>query len=327
MNNKLKDTMLMKTNAHFVNNPGWGISFMIDGHKFHAKEGSDLCDLVRSMVMGSVDSIKKAIDIRGYEENTVYNRCNELYVKRNSGTAIFDQSNLFEAVKKSTKDTSTKITKKMVGESKMAELKQQKKEIKTENPSAKVINVNIAQELSKLETPKQKVEVIREVVSKPSVVEELLGKKDENKSKKSNKEVVNIAERLKESEKKVNKPISEEESIYMQYMNKLKELKVEKLSRDEARRYKVRTESPLFNKSHSTFLKMYEEWKEKQMTKLNEDTIESVFKKYESKLLELHIDKLKRDDARKMHINYSKYTAGNYGMFLDLYAKWKAKNS
>lgn len=325
---KLRDTMLMKTNAHFVNNPGWGISFMIDGHKFHAKEGSDLCDLVRSMVMGSVESIKKAIDIRGYEENIVYNRCNELYTKRSSGTAIFDQSNLFEAVKKSTKDTSTKITKKMVGETKMAELKQQKKEIKTENPSAKVINVNIAQELSKLETPRQKVEVVREVVSSPSVVETLLDRKPKvNPVKiKVEKPAVDIMKKLKESVAKTE-PVSEEETIYMQYMNKLKELNAEKLSRDEARRYKVKTESPLFKKSHSTFLKMYEEWKEKQMTKLNEDTIESVFKKYESKLLELQVEKLKRDDARKMHINYAKYTAGNYGMFLDLYAKWKAKNS
>ena len=148
---KLRDTMLMAANAHFINKPDWGITFMIDNHKFYAKEGSDLCDLVRSMVMGSIESIKKAIDLRGYEEGVIYTRTNELHVKRSKGTAIFDQSNLFETIQKEVKNpSSNKLTKKLVGETKLTEMKRNADdEMKPESPTARVVSVNIAHELAK----------------------------------------------------------------------------------------------------------------------------------------------------------------------------------
>ena len=53
--------------------------------------------------------------------------------------------------------------------------------------------------------------------------------------------------------------------------------------------------------------------------------VEAVFKDYESKLLKMHVDKIKRDDARKMGIKYRVVSKDNYGMFLEMYRNWKLK--
>lgn len=397
---KLKDTMLMKTDSHFINKPGWGISFMIDGHKFYAREGSDLCDLTRSIIMDSIDAIKKTIDLRQYLEGFVYSKANELTHKRQYGSVIFEQKDLFESIKTEAKGGQV-MTKKMAGsivqepkKSKpvkvnnndmLVDLEAELKEIssgyvkKDIQPVISEIKQVVKSDIEfddgyedksnfiermvniKKSAPSKKsdVEVIREVVKSPTVIESL----------KKEKQAVDILSNLKiekeepKEKKAFFKPSkaenmdvkgtvfnNEQIETFKNYAKKCSELKKDTLTRNETRNYQIKTESRLFNKSHPVFLKMYEEWKLQEAKKLEEakkavvkkvvakkpaskkvvakrsvPTLEDVFKSYDSLVMKLKVEKVSRDIVRQYHINYERFSNRSYTQFMEMYKNWKMK--
>ena len=329
---RIKDEMQMPINFHYVNKTGKGVALSIEGYKFAAKEGSDLCNLFRSIINGAIIELKRTIDVRHLQYGVLYDKHNETTLKRKGACGLFEQNTLFTPMlpkvdtgKHKLSNEKKDIVKSVIKETVKEEVIEkpvikpvQKKTVKetvVKTPSPKINTVNIVSRLNLL-----KAETIKPV-SKP-VIKTVLKTESEEILKKINKETVE----KKSVKETVSKPdiktvLTPEEEIFKEYEAKIKELNIEKLTRDDARKYHIRTESSLFNKSHASFLKAYSEWKENQ-TKKFAKAIEA-FKLYENKLNELNVEKINRDDARKYHIPYGPVSNNSYTIFLEMYNEWK----
>ena len=285
-----------------------GLFISVNGVKYYFMKNSDICGLMRSIIMSSVKEIQTTIKARRIKDNVKYTKANEMFIK---ATFTADDMELKE-------DYAMSFTKiKEIQEEKKKEQPEiiSNSEVSSDNDNTAEDNntsnifkpVNIREALKSCEPALKHIEkpIIEQIMEE--VKEEI---KEETVSEPIKEVVSEPVEKVKEAvkEETVPEPIKEVVSEPVKVEEKPKTVKSSKL-----KAVKKTTKS----KKDSNELKI-------GGYKITAKHI-SLFNQIKEACIDLGVSELKRDEARKYKIYYRNLNDGTWGVLREQYKTYMEK--
>ena len=281
-----------------------GLFISINGMKYYFMKNSDICGLMRSIIMSSVKEIQTTIKARRIKDNVKYTKANEMFIK---ATFTADDMELKE-------DYAMSFTKiKEIQEEKKKEQPEiiNNSEISSDNTNTVEHNntsnifkpVNIREALRTCEPALKHIE-------KP-IIEQIMEEVKEETVPEPIKEVV--SEPVKEVKEAVKEEIKEETVS--------EPVKVEE--KPKAAKKTVKSSKPKSVKKTSKSKKDSNELKIGGY-KITDKHI-SLFNQIKEACIDLGVSELKRDEARKYKIYYRNLNDGTWGVLREQYKTYMEK--
>ena len=298
-----------------------GLFISVNGMKYYFMKNSDICGLMRSIIMSSVKEIQTTIKARRIKDNVKYTKANEMFIK---ATFTADDMELKE-------DYAMSFTK-------IKEIQEEKKkkqvEIINNNETSSVNNTVEDNNTSNIFKPVDIREALRTCepalkhIEKP-IIEQIMEEVKEETVSEPIKEVV-VSEPVKDvkefvKEETVSEPIKEE--VVSEPVEEVKEetvsepIKVEE--KPKAVKKTVKSSKP---KSVKKPVKSKKDSKELKIGgyKITDKHI-SLFNQIKEACIDLGVSELKRDEARKYKIYYTKLNDGTWGVLREQYKTYMEK--
>lgn len=281
-----------------------GLFISVNGVKYYFMKNSDICGLMRSIIMSSVKEIQTTIKARRIKDNVKYTKANEMFIK---ATFTADDMELKE-------DYAMSFTKiKEIQEEKKKEQPEiiNNSEISSDNTNTVEHNntsnifkpVNIREALRTCEPALKHIE-------KP-IIEQIMEEVKEETVPEPIKEVV--SEPVKEVKEAVKEEIKEETVS--------EPVKVEE--KPKAAKKTVKSSKPKSVKKTSKSKKDSNELKIGGY-KITDKHI-SLFNQIKEACIDLGVSELKRDEARKYKIYYRNLNDGTWGVLREQYKTYMEK--
>ena len=314
-----------------------GLFISVNGMKYYFMKNSDICGLMRSIIMSSVKEIQTTIKARRIKDNVKYTKANEMFIK---ATFTADDMELKE-------DYAMSFTK-------IKEIQEEKKKKQVEiinNNETSSDNDNTVEDnnTSNIFKPVDIREALRTCepalkhIEKP-IIEQIMEEIKEETVSEPIKEVVSepvkdVKEIVKEESKEaivkdeiVSEPIKEVVSEPMEDVKEIvkEEVKEETVSepvkieeKPKAVKKTVKTSKP---KSVKKPVKSKKDSKELKIGgyKITDKHI-SLFNQIKEACIDLGVSELKRDEARKYKIYYTKLNDGTWGVLREQYKTYMEK--
>ena len=310
-----------------------GLFISVNGMKYYFMKNSDICGLMRSIIMSSVKEIQTTIKARRIKDNVKYTKANEMFIK---ATFTADEMELKE-------DYAMSFTK-------IKEIQEEKKKKQVEiinNNETSSDNDNTVEDnnTSNIFKPVDIREALRTCepalkhIEKP-IIEQIMEEIKEETVSEPIKEVVSepvkdVKEEIKEEikEETVSEPIKEEvvsEPIKEVVSEPVEEVKEETVSepvkveeKPKAVKKTVKTSKP---KSVKKPVKSKKDSNELKIGgyKITDKHI-SLFNQIKEACIDLGVSELKRDEARKYKIYYTKLNDGTWGVLREQYKTYMEK--
>ena len=306
-----------------------GLFISVNGMKYYFMKNSDICGLMRSIIMSSVKEIQTTIKARRIKDNVKYTKANEMFIK---ATFTADDMELKE-------DYAMSFTK-------IKEIQEEKKKKQVEiinNNETSSDNDNTVEDnnTSNIFKPVDIREALRTCepalkhIEKP-IIEQIMEEVKEETVSEPIKEVVSepvkdVKEIVKEEikEETVSEPIKEE--VVSEPVKDVKEeIKEEVVSepvkveeQPKSVKKTVKTSKP---KSVKKPVKSKKDSKELKIGgyKITDKHI-SLFNQIKEACIDLGVSELKRDEARKYKIYYTKLNDGTWGVLREQYKTYMEK--
>ena len=305
-----------------------GLFISVNGMKYYFMKNSDICGLMRSIIMSSVKEIQTTIKARRIKDNVKYTKANEMFIK---ATFTADDMELKE-------DYAMSFTK-------IKEIQEEKKKKQVEiisNNETSSDNDNTVEDnnTSNIFKPVDIREALRTCepalkhIEKP-IIEQIMEEVKEETVSEPIKEVVSepvkdVKEIVKEEvkEETVSEPIKE---VVSEPVEDVKEevkdetvpepVKIEE--KPKAVKKTVKSSKP---KSVKKSVKSKKDSKELKIGgyKITDKHI-SLFNQIKEACIDLGVSELKRDEARKYKIYYTKLNDGTWGVLREQYKTYMEK--
>ena len=314
-----------------------GLFISVNGMKYYFMKNSDICGLMRSIIMSSVKEIQTTIKARRIKDNVKYTKANEMFIK---ATFTADDMELKE-------DYAMSFTK--IKEIQEEKKKEQVKIISNNEISSDNDNTVEDNNTSNIFKPVDIREALRTCepalkhIEKP-IIEQIMEEIKEETVSEPIKEVVSepvkdVKEIVKEESKEaivkdeiVSEPIKEVVSEPMEDVKEIvkEEVKEETVSepvkieeKPKAVKKTVKTSKP---KSVKKPVKSKKDSKELKIGgyKITDKHI-SLFNQIKEACIDLGVSELKRDEARKYKIYYTKLNDGTWGVLREQYKTYMEK--
>lgn len=288
-----------------------GLFISVNGMKYYFMKNSDICGLMRSIIMSSVKEIQTTIKARRIKDNVKYTKANEMFIK---ATFTADDMELKE-------DYAMSFTK-------IKEIQEEKKkkqvEIINNNETSSDNDNTVEDNTSNIFKPVDIREALRTCepalkhIEKP-IIEQIMEEVKEETVSEPIKEVVSepvkdVKEIVKEET--VSEPVKEVVS------EPIKEVVSEPVKIEEKPKA-VKTSKP---KSVKKPVKSKKDSKELKIGgyKITDKHI-SLFNQIKEACIDLGVSELKRDEARKYKIYYTKLNDGTWGVLREQYKTYMEK--
>ena len=264
-----------------------GLFISVNGMKYYFMKNSDICGLMRSIIMSSVKEIQTTIKARRIKDNVKYTKANEMFIK---ATFTAEDMELKE-------DYAMSFTK-------IKEIQKEKKkeqveiinnsEISSDNNNNTVEDINTSNIFKPVDIREalRTCEPALKHIEKP-IIEQIMEEVKEETISKPIKEVV--SEPVKEV---VSEPV-----------------KIEDKSVKSSKPKSVK--KPVKSKKDSKELKI-------GGYKITDKHI-SLFNQIKEACIDLGVSELKRDEARKYKIYYTKLNDGTWGVLREQYKTYMEK--
>ncbi len=277
-----------------------GLFISVNGVKYYFMKNSDICGLMRSIIMSSVKEIQTTIKARRIKDNVKYTKANEMFIK---ATFTADDMELKE-------DYAMSFTKiKEIQEEKKKEQPEiiSNNEVSSDNDNTAEDNntsnifkpVNIREALKSCEPALKHIE-------KP-IIEQIMEEVKEETVSEPIKEVVSepveeVKEAVKEEikEETVSEPVKVEEKPKSVKSSKPKAVKKTTKSKKDSKELKIGG------------------------YKITDKHI-SLFNQIKEACIDLGVSELKRDEARKYKIYYRNLNDGTWGVLREQYKTYMEK--
>ena len=304
-----------------------GLFISVNGMKYYFMKNSDICGLMRSIIMSSVKEIQTTIKARRIKDNVKYTKANEMFIK---ATFTADDMELKE-------DYAMSFTK-------IKEIQEEKKkkqvEIISNNEISSDNDNTVEDNTSNIFKPVDIREALRTCepalkhIEKP-IIEQIMEEVKEETVSEPIKEVVSepIKEVVSEPVKDVKEEVKEEtvsEPIKEVVSEPVEEVKEETVSepikveeKPKAVKKTVKSSKP---KSVKKPVKSKKDSKELKIGgyKITDKHI-SLFNQIKEACIDLGVSELKRDEARKYKIYYTKLNDGTWGVLREQYKTYMEK--
>ena len=299
-----------------------GLFISVNGMKYYFMKNSDICGLMRSIIMSSVKEIQTTIKARRIKDNVKYTKANEMFIK---ATFTADDMELKE-------DYAMSFTK-------IKEIQEEKKKKQVEiinNSEISSDNNTVEDNISNIFKPVDIREALRTCepalkhIEKP-IIEQIM---EEVKEETVSEPVEDVKEEVKEET--VSEPIKE---VVSEPVKDVKEetvpepVKVEekpkavkktvKSSKPKSVKKPVKTSKP---KSVKKPVKSKKDSNELKIGgyKITDKHI-SLFNQIKEACIDLGVSELKRDEARKYKIYYRNLNDGTWGVLREQYKTYMEK--
>ena len=293
-----------------------GLFISVNGVKYYFMKNSDICGLMRSIIMSSVKEIQTTIKARRIKDNVKYTKANEMFIK---ATFTADDMELKE-------DYAMSFTKiKEIQEEKKKEQPEiiSNSEVSSDNDNTAEDNntsnifkpVNIREALKSCEPALKHIE-------KP-IIEQIMEEVKEIVKEEIKEEVV--SEPIKEV---VSEPVEEVKEIVKE---EIKEEVVSEPVKVEEKPKTVKSSKPKSVKSSKpkTVKKITKSKKDPNELKIGgykiTDKHISLFNQIKEACIDLGVSELKRDEARKYKIYYRNLNDGTWGVLREQYKTYMEK--
>ena len=314
-----------------------GLFISVNGMKYYFMKNSDICGLMRSIIMSSVKEIQTTIKARRIKDNVKYTKANEMFIK---ATFTADDMELKE-------DYAMSFTK--IKEIQEEKKKKQVEIINNSEISSDNNNNTVEDNTSNIFKPVDIREALRTCepalkhIEKP-IIEQIMEEIKEETVSEPIKEVVSepvkdVKEIVKEESKEaivkeetVSEPIKEVVSEPMEDVKEIvkEEIKEETVSepvkieeKPKAVKKTVKSSKP---KSVKKPVKSKKDSKELKIGgyKITDKHI-NLFNQIKEACIDLGVSELKRDEARKYKIYYTKLNDGTWGVLREQYKTYMEK--
>ena len=277
-----------------------GLFISVNGMKYYFMKNSDICGLMRSIIMSSVKEIQTTIKARRIKDNVKYTKANEMFIK---ATFTADDMELKE-------DYAMSFTK-------IKEIQEEKKKKQVETITNNKIssdNTNTVEDnnTSNIFKPVNIREALRTCepalkhIEKP-IIEQIMEEVKEETVPEPIKEVV--SEPVKDVKEEVKEEIVSEPVKVEEKPKAVK--KTVKSSKPKS------VKKPVKSKKDSNELKI-------GGYKITDKHI-SLFNQIKEACIDLGVSELKRDEARKYKIYYTKLNDGTWGVLREQYKTYMEK--
>ena len=299
-----------------------GLFISVNGMKYYFMKNSDICGLMRSIIMSSVKEIQTTIKARRIKDNVKYTKANEMFIK---ATFTADDMELKE-------DYAMSFTK-------IKEIQEEKKKKQVEiinNNETSSDNDNTVEDnnTSNIFKPVDIREALRTCepalkhIEKP-IIEQIMEEIKEETVSEPIKEVVSepvkdVKEIVKEEVKEEIKEEIVKEEIKEEVVSEpIKEETVSETVKIEEKPKAVKSSKP---KSVKKPVKSKKDSKELKIGgyKITDKHI-SLFNQIKEACIDLGVSELKRDEARKYKIYYTKLNDGTWGVLREQYKTYMEK--
>ena len=310
-----------------------GLFISVNGMKYYFMKNSDICGLMRSIIMSSVKEIQTTIKARRIKDNVKYTKANEMFIK---ATFTADDMELKE-------DYAMSFTK-------IKEIQEEKKkkqiEIINNNETSSVNNTVEDNNTSNIFKPVDIREALRTCepalkhIEKP-IIEQIMEEVKEEVVPEPIKEVVSEPVKEEIKEEIVSEPIKEEtvsepiKEVVSEPVKDVKEIVKEEIKEEtvpepvkieekpKAVKKTVKSSKP---KSVKKPVKSKKDSKELKIGgyKITDKHI-SLFNQIKEACIDLGVSELKRDEARKYKIYYTKLNDGTWGVLREQYKTYMEK--
>ena len=301
-----------------------GLFISVNGMKYYFMKNSDICGLMRSIIMSSVKEIQTTIKARRIKDNVKYTKANEMFIK---ATFTADDMKLKE-------DYAMSFTK-------IKEIQEEKKKKQVEIINNSEISSNndntVEDNTSNIFKPVDIREALRTCepalkhIEKP-IIEQIMEEVKEETVSEPIKEVVSEpVEDVKEEVKEeiVKEEVKEEtvpEPIKEVVSEPIKEVVSEPVKVEEKPKAVKKTVKSSKPKSVKKPVKSKKDSKELQIGgyKITDKHI-SLFNQIKEACIDLGVSELKRDEARKYKIYYRNLNDGTWGVLREQYKTYMEK--
>ena len=286
-----------------------GLFISVNGMKYYFMKNSDICGLMRSIIMSSVKEIQTTIKARRIKDNVKYTKANEMFIK---ATFTADDMELKE-------DYAMSFTK-------IKEIQEEKKkkqvEIISNNEISSDNDNTVEDNTSNIFKPVDIREALRTCepalkhIEKPIIEQIMEEVKEETVASEPIKEEV-VSEPIKEV---VSEPVKDvKEEVKEETVSE--PIKVEE--KPKAVKKTVKSSKP---KSVKKPVKSKKDSKELKIGgyKITDKHI-SLFNQIKEACIDLGVSELKRDEARKYKIYYTKLNDGTWGVLREQYKTYMEK--
>ena len=284
-----------------------GLFISVNGMKYYFMKNSDICGLMRSIIMSSVKEIQTTIKARRIKDNVKYTKANEMFIK---ATFTADDMELKE-------DYAMSFTK-------IKEIQEEKKKKQVEiinNIETSSDNNTVEDNTSNIFKPVDIREALRTCepalkhIEKP-IIEQIMEEVKEETVSEPIKEVV--SEPVEDVKEEVKEEIVKEE---VKEETVPESVKVEE--KPKAVKKTVKTSKP---KSVKKPVKSKKDSKELKIGgyKITDKHI-SLFNQIKEACIDLGASELKRDEARKYKIYYRNLNDGTWGVLREQYKTYMEK--
>ena len=298
-----------------------GLFISVNGMKYYFMKNSDICGLMRSIIMSSVKEIQTTIKARRIKDNVKYTKANEMFIK---ATFTADDMELKE-------DYAMSFTK-------IKEIQEEKKkkqvEIINNNETSSDNDNTVEDNTSNIFKPVDIREALRTCepalkhIEKP-IIEQIMEEVKEETVSEPIKEVVSepvkdVKEIVKEEVKEEIKEEIVKEEIKEEVVSEpIKEETVSETVKIEEKPKAVKSSKP---KSVKKPVKNKKDSKELKIGgyKITDKHI-SLFNQIKEACIDLGVSELKRDEARKYKIYYTKLNDGTWGVLREQYKTYMEK--
>ena len=285
-----------------------GLFISVNGMKYYFMKNSDICGLMRSIIMSSVKEIQTTIKARRIKDNVKYTKANEMFIK---ATFTADDMELKE-------DYAMSFTK-------IKEIQEEKKKKQVEIINNSEISSNndntVEDNTSNIFKPVDIREALRTCepalkhIEKP-IIEQIMEEVKEETVSEPIKEVV--SEPVEDVKEEIKEEIVKEE---IKEETVPESVKVEE--KPKAVKKTVKSSKP---KSVKKPVKSKKDSKELQIGgyKITDKHI-SLFNQIKEACIDLGVSELKRDEARKYKIYYRNLNDGTWGVLREQYKTYMEK--
>ena len=301
-----------------------GLFISVNGMKYYFMKNSDICGLMRSIIMSSVKEIQTTIKARRIKDNVKYTKANEMFIK---ATFTADDMELKEDYAMSftkIKEIQEEKKKKQVEIINNSEISSDNDNTVEDNNTSNIFKpVDIREALRTCEPAlkhieKPIIEQIMEEVKEETVSEPI--KEVVSEPVKDVKEIVKeeiVPEPIKDVKETVKEEIKEE----VKEETVSEPVKVEE--KPKAVKKTVKSSKP---KSVKKPVKSKKDSKELKIGgyKITDKHI-SLFNQIKEACIDLGVSELKRDEARKYKIYYTKLNDGTWGVLREQYKTYMEK--
>ena len=300
-----------------------GLFISVNGMKYYFMKNSDICGLMRSIIMSSVKEIQTTIKARRIKDNVKYTKANEMFIK---ATFTADDMELKEDYAMSftkIKEIQEEKKKKQVEIINNSEISSDNDNTVEDNNTSNIFKpVDIREALRTCEPALKHIE-------KP-IIEQIMEEVKEETISKPIKEVV-VSEPVKDVKEFVKEEVKEEikeeivkEEIKEEVVSEpIKEETVSEPVKVEEKPKAVKSSKP---KSVKKPVKSKKDSKELKIGgyKITDKHI-SLFNQIKEACIDLGVSELKRDEARKYKIYYRNLNDGTWGVLREQYKTYMEK--